>query len=162
MWHQKRQKGIKFSRCTGSGSGGTFPILSLEPLKTLGGHGIPTAHGIGFKSVPLDSQINRLNRHFGYFKISLGQKNALEEISKWLVITAWKTYGSYLVRRPTWKPQFKLESHNLKWELNKIMLFSDTHLHTILVLLCTFREWRIRKYLFFWISQHENVLMLEV
>lgn len=94
---------IKFSRCTGSGLERTFPILSLEPLKTLRGHGTPIAHGIAFKSVPLDSQINHLKWHFGFSKmitlrflvyifgysnVSLGQKNGLEEISKGLVITA--------------------------------------------------------------------------
>lgn len=77
----------------GSGSERTFPILSLEPLKTLRGHGTPIEHGIGFKSVPLESQINHLKWHFGYSKISLGQKNGLEEISEGLVITALKTYA---------------------------------------------------------------------
>lgn len=56
-------KVMEFSRSKGSESEGASPIfLSQESLKTLGEHGTPKVHGMGFESVPLDSQIGYLNQ----------------------------------------------------------------------------------------------------
>lgn len=156
LWHQKMQKVIEFNRCKGLGSQGTNPILlSQESLKMLGGHGTPMAHGMGFNSVPFDSQIGYFTQHSVYSRFSWNQRNGLEKSPSDLSLPLEKPVGPI-------KWGYRLKNHNLKCKLNKIMLFTTTHLYIILILFCTFREWRIWKCLFLWTSQPENVLMLKV